>query len=39
MISRKYETVVGFFVVAALAALLIMVLIIAKQEGLWESYM
>jgi phospholipid/cholesterol/gamma-HCH transport system substrate-binding protein len=38
MISRKYETVVGFFVVAALAALLIMVLIIAKQEGLWESY-
>jgi phospholipid/cholesterol/gamma-HCH transport system substrate-binding protein len=38
MISRKYETVVGFFVVAALAALLVMVLIIAKQEGLWESY-
>ncbi|MGQ9689414.1 MAG: MlaD family protein [Desulfobaccales bacterium] len=39
MISRRYETVVGFFVVAALAALLFMVLIIAKQEGLWESYL
>lgn len=38
MISRKYETVVGFFVVAALAALLVMVLIIARQEGLWQSY-
>ncbi len=38
MISRRYETVVGFFVVAALAALLIMVLVIAKQEGLWENY-
>jgi phospholipid/cholesterol/gamma-HCH transport system substrate-binding protein len=38
MISQKYETIVGFFVVAALAALLIMVLIIARQEGLWQNY-
>ena len=38
MISRKYETVVGLFVVASLAALLIMVLIIAQQEGLWQDY-
>ena len=38
MISRKYETVVGLFVLASLAALLIMVLIIAQQEGLWQDY-
>jgi phospholipid/cholesterol/gamma-HCH transport system substrate-binding protein len=38
MISQKYETVVGLFVVASLAALLIMVLIIARQEGLWQKY-
>ena len=31
MISHKYETIVGLFVVASLAALLIMVLIIARQ--------
>jgi|UniRef100_A0A7V6A2Q6 phospholipid/cholesterol/gamma-HCH transport system substrate-binding protein len=39
MISQKYETIVGLFVVAALAALLIMVLIIARQEGLWQNYL
>jgi phospholipid/cholesterol/gamma-HCH transport system substrate-binding protein len=38
MIPRKYETVVGIFVVASLAALLIMVLIVAKQEGLFLEY-
>lgn len=38
MMQRKYETVVGFFVVASLAALLVMVLIIAKQERLWEAH-
>jgi phospholipid/cholesterol/gamma-HCH transport system substrate-binding protein len=38
MISRKYETVVGLFVVASLAALLIMVLVIAREEGLWQNY-
>jgi phospholipid/cholesterol/gamma-HCH transport system substrate-binding protein len=38
LISQKYETVVGLFVVASLAALLIMVLIIARQEGLWQDY-
>jgi phospholipid/cholesterol/gamma-HCH transport system substrate-binding protein len=38
MISQKYETIVGLFVVASLAALLIMVLIIARQEGLWQNY-
>ncbi len=38
MISKKYETVVGFFVVASLAALLIMVLVIAREEGLWQDY-
>jgi phospholipid/cholesterol/gamma-HCH transport system substrate-binding protein len=38
MISQKYETIVGFFVVASLTALLIMVLIIARQEGLWQDY-
>jgi phospholipid/cholesterol/gamma-HCH transport system substrate-binding protein len=37
MISRKYETIVGLFVVGSLAALLIMVLIIAQQEGLWQE--
>lgn len=39
MIARKYETIVGFFVVASLAALLVMVLIIAQQEGLWQDYL
>src|SRR5512140_946360 len=38
MISRRYETLVGIFVVASLAALLIMVLIIARQEGLFQQY-
>lgn len=40
MISRKYryETIVGFFVMISLAALFIMVLIIARQEGLFQSY-
>jgi phospholipid/cholesterol/gamma-HCH transport system substrate-binding protein len=38
MISRKYETIVGLFVVVALAALLVMVLVIAQQEGLWQDY-
>ena len=37
MIQRKYETIVGLFVVASLAALLAMVLIIAQQEQLWEE--
>jgi phospholipid/cholesterol/gamma-HCH transport system substrate-binding protein len=39
MINQKYETIVGLFVVASLAALLIMVLIIARQEGLWQNYL
>jgi phospholipid/cholesterol/gamma-HCH transport system substrate-binding protein len=38
MIARKYETIVGVFVVASLVALLVMVLIIAKQEGLFQEY-
>lgn len=38
MIPRKYETIVGIFVVASLAALLVMVLIVAKQEGLFVEY-
>ena len=38
MIQRKYETVVGIFVVGSLAALLIMVLIIAQQERLWQEH-
>jgi ABC-type transporter Mla subunit MlaD len=38
MISRKYETIVGLFVLASLAALLVMVLIIAQQEGLFQEY-
>jgi phospholipid/cholesterol/gamma-HCH transport system substrate-binding protein len=38
MISKKYETVVGLFVVASLVALLIMVLVIAREEGLWQNY-
>jgi phospholipid/cholesterol/gamma-HCH transport system substrate-binding protein len=38
MISQKYETIVGLFVVASLTALLVMVLIIARQEGLWQNY-
>ncbi len=37
MISRRYETIVGLFVVASLALLLIMVLIVAQQEGLWQE--
>lgn len=40
MISRKYryETTVGFFVMVSMTALFIMVLIIARQEGLFQSY-
>jgi phospholipid/cholesterol/gamma-HCH transport system substrate-binding protein len=38
MISKKYETIVGLFVVASLTALLVMVLVIARQEGLWLDY-
>ena len=38
MIARKYETIVGIFVVASLAALLGMVLIVAQQEGLFQDY-
>ncbi len=38
MISQKYETIVGLFVVASLAVLLFMVLIVARQEGLWQDY-
>jgi phospholipid/cholesterol/gamma-HCH transport system substrate-binding protein len=38
MIARKYETIVGLFVVASLAALLIMVVIVARQEGLFQQY-
>jgi len=38
MISRKYETIVGIFVLASLVALLVMVLIIARQEGLFQEY-
>jgi len=38
MIQRKYETIVGIFVVASLAALLVMVLVIAQQERLWEKH-
>ena len=39
MISRRYETTVGIFVIASLVALLIMVIIIARQEGLFQEYM
>jgi phospholipid/cholesterol/gamma-HCH transport system substrate-binding protein len=38
MIARRYETIVGIFVVASLAALLVMVLIVAQQEGLFYEY-
>jgi phospholipid/cholesterol/gamma-HCH transport system substrate-binding protein len=38
MNSRRYETIVGIFVVASLVALLIMVLIVARQEGLFQQY-
>ncbi|MEJ2092812.1 MAG: MlaD family protein [Syntrophobacterales bacterium] len=38
MITKKYETIVGLFVVASLVALLVMVLIIAREEGLWQNY-
>ena len=38
MIARRYETIVGIFVVASLAALLIMVVIVAQQEGLFQEY-
>ncbi len=37
MKQRKYETIVGIFVVGSLVALLVMVLIIAQQERLWEK--
>jgi len=41
MISRKYrsETIVGFFVVVSLTVLFIVVLIIARQQGLFQSYL
>jgi phospholipid/cholesterol/gamma-HCH transport system substrate-binding protein len=38
MIARKYETIVGIFVLASLAALLVMVVIVARQEGLFQEY-
>jgi phospholipid/cholesterol/gamma-HCH transport system substrate-binding protein len=38
MIARRYETIVGIFVVASLAVLLIMILIVAQQEGLFQEY-
>jgi phospholipid/cholesterol/gamma-HCH transport system substrate-binding protein len=38
MIARRYETIVGIFVVASLAALLGMILIVAQQEGLFQEY-
>lgn len=38
MIARKYETIVGLFVVASMAALLVMVVIVAQQEGLFYEY-
>jgi phospholipid/cholesterol/gamma-HCH transport system substrate-binding protein len=38
MIARKYETIVGIFVVASVGALLVMVLIVAQQEGLFQEY-
>jgi phospholipid/cholesterol/gamma-HCH transport system substrate-binding protein len=38
MIARKYETIVGLFVVASLGALLVMILIVAQQEGLFQEY-
>jgi phospholipid/cholesterol/gamma-HCH transport system substrate-binding protein len=37
MIQRKYETVVGVFVVATLIVLMGMVLLIAQQKRLWED--
>lgn len=38
MISRKNETAVGLFVLASLVLLFIMVIIIARHEGLWSEY-
>ena len=38
MIARRYETIVGIFVVASMAALLVMILIVAQQEGLFQEY-
>ena len=38
MIARKYETIVGIFVVSSLAALIVMALIVAQQEGLFQEY-
>ncbi len=38
MISRRYETIVGIFVVTSMLVLLIMVIIIARQEGLFQQY-
>ena len=38
MIARRYETIVGLFVVASMAALLVMVLIVAQQEGIFKEY-
>lgn len=36
--SRKYETIVGIFVVVSLAVLMIMIFVIARQEGLFQQY-
>jgi phospholipid/cholesterol/gamma-HCH transport system substrate-binding protein len=38
MMQRKYETIVGLFVVASLAALLVMVVLIAQEERLWQEH-
>lgn len=38
MITRRYETTVGIFVVASMVALLLMVLVVAQQEGLFQEY-
>ncbi len=38
MIARKYETTVGIFVVASLVAFLVMIVIVARQEGLFQEY-
>jgi phospholipid/cholesterol/gamma-HCH transport system substrate-binding protein len=37
MMQRRYETIVGLFVVLSLGALLAMVLVIAQQTSLWED--
>jgi phospholipid/cholesterol/gamma-HCH transport system substrate-binding protein len=37
MMPRKYETIVGIFVLASLAALAVLIFVIAQQEGLWQE--